>query len=223
MQERTAELVRLNAAMARFVPREFLEFLQKGNFAEVELGDQVQREMTILFSDIWDFTPRSEQLSPAATFAFLNDYLGRVSPLIRQQRGFIDKYLGDGLMALFPGTAEDAVRAALAMHRETARYNVALAERGLPPLRIGVGIHTGSLMLGVLGEAERLQGTVIADAVNLAGRLEELTRTYQAATIISEQTLQRLPDPAAYRTRLLDRVRVKGKYEEIAIYEVLGE
>lgn len=221
VQERTAELVRLNAAMERFVPREFLEFLHKGTLAEVQLGDQVQREMTILFSDIWGFTTRSEQLSPAKTFAFLNDYLERVSPLIRQQNGFIDKYLGDGLMALFPGTADDAVRAAIAMHQEVARHNAAIVGQDLPPMRIGVGMHTGSLMMGILGEKERLQGTVISDAVNLAGRLEELTRTYGVSTVISEQTLQRLQDPSAYRTRFLGCVHVKGKREEIAVYEVL--
>ncbi|MBN1484879.1 MAG: response regulator [Chloroflexia bacterium] len=220
VQQRTAELLRLNEAMERFVPREFLSFLQKESIIQVELGDQVQQEMTVLFSDIRGFTARSEQMSPRENFGFLNDYLSRVSPIIRQHGGFIDKYLGDGMMALFPETADDAVQAAIAMQREVGSYNALLEASGQQPIRIGTGLHTGSLMLGIIGEEQRVQGTVIADAVNLAGRLEGLTKLYGVAIIVSEPTLQSLPDRERYRSRSLGRVQVKGKREAISIFEI---
>jgi two-component system sensor histidine kinase ChiS len=217
---RTAELVQLNAALERFVPREFLGFLHTASIAGVALGDQVQAEMTILFSDIRDFTARAEQMPPQETFNFLNAYLGRVSPIIRLHHGFVDKYLGDGVMALFPGSADDAVQAAIAMQREVAHYNVQLQQQGIPPIGIGTGLHTGSLMLGIIGEEQRMQGTVISDAVNLTGRLEGLTKTYGVSVVVSEQTLRRLTDTSAYHFRFLDKAPVKGKKEPVAVFEV---
>ncbi len=219
VQERTAELVRLNAALERFVPREFVNYLQKNSIAEVQLGDQVQAEMTILFADIRNFTTRAEQMVPQDCFNFLNAYLSQVSPIIRVHHGFIDKYLGDGIMALFPGTADDAVQAAIDMQCEVARYNAQMSAQGLEPVRIGIGLHTGTVMMGIIGEAERLQGTVIADAVNLAGRLEQLTKVYGAPVIISEQTLKHLHDPDRYHHRFLGRARVKGKLQMVSIFE----
>ncbi|MBU0491536.1 MAG: response regulator [Chloroflexi bacterium] len=218
--ERTAELVQLNTALERFVPREFLGFLSKTSIAEVRLGDQVQAEMTILFSDMRDFTPRSERLTPSESFAFVNEYLGRVGPIIRQHQGFIDKYLGDGVMALFPG-ADDAVQSAIAMQCEVACYNAYLQERGAQPIAIGVGLHTGRTMLGIIGEEERIQGTVIADAVNMADRLENLTKVYGVSIVVSEETLARLQDPGRVCFRFLDRAQVKGKRELVPVFEIL--
>ncbi|MBU1880047.1 MAG: response regulator, partial [Chloroflexi bacterium] len=219
--QRTAELVQLNAALERFVPREFLGFLGKNSITQVELGDQVQAEMTILFSDIRDFTPRSERLTPQQNFFFVNDYLGCVGPIIRQHHGLIDKYLGDGVMALFPGAADDAVLAAIAMQREVASHNCRLLERDEEPISIGVGLHTGRMMLGIIGEEQRWQGTVISDAVNLADRLEDLTKVYGVSIVVSEQTLARLHNPAQFNCRFLDRAQVKGKRELIPVFEIL--
>jgi two-component system sensor histidine kinase ChiS len=222
VEARTAELVRLNAAAQRFVPGEFLSFLQKESIAEIGLGDQVQGEMTVMFSDIFAFTSLSEQMTPQESFNYINGYLRRVSPIVRQHHGFIDKYLGDGVMAIFPGCADDAVQAALAIQQAVAQYSVELQNQGLPALKVGAGLHTGKLMLGIIGEAERLQGTVISDAVNLAARLEALTRSFEAAIIISEETLGQLRRPENYQTHFLDRVQVKGKQIPISVYEVLG-
>ena len=222
VEARTAELVRLNAAALRFVPGEFLGFLQKQSIADIGLGDQVQGEMTIMFSDIFAFTSMSEQMTPQESFNYINGYLRRVSPIVRQYHGFIDKYMGDGVMAIFPECADDAVQAARAIQQEVAKYSLELQEQGLPALKIGAGLHTGKLMLGIIGEVERMQGTVISDAVNLAARLETLTRTFGVDIIISEQTLQQLRIPETYQTRFLDQVQVKGKQIPIAIYEVLA-
>jgi signal transduction histidine kinase/class 3 adenylate cyclase/ActR/RegA family two-component response regulator len=216
-------LAKITLSYNRFVPHNFLKFLEKESIIDVKLGDQVQQEMTILFSDIRSFTTLSEEMSPQETFNFINSYLSRVSPLIREHNGFIDKYIGDAIMALFPESADDAVQAALAMQKEVTLYNEHQQQQGYPPISIGIGLHTGNLTLGTIGESERMETTVIADAVNLASRLEGLTNYYGAGILVSEHTLSRLSDLQTYSYRLIDRVRVKGKNEPVAIYELYHE
>ncbi len=220
VQERTAELAQTNAAYRRFVPYEFLRYLGKESIVDVHLGDQVQREMTILCSDLRSFTTLSENMNPQENFNFLNAYLSRVSPIIRQYNGFIDKYIGDAVMALFPENAEDALQAAIEMRRELALFNQEQVARDQPSIEAGASIHTGSLMLGTIGEAERMESTVISDAVNLAFRLEGLTKLYGASIVISQNALFDLDQPTSYQFRFLDRVRVKGKHEAISVFEI---
>lgn len=210
---------RMSDSMTRFVPQRFLQLLGRERIEDVRLGDQVEREMTVLFSDLRDFTRLSETMSPAENFAFLNGLLRQLGPLIREHGGFIDKYIGDAIMALFPGEPEDALRAAVRMTQELSNYNVARVAGGAAPISMGVGVHTGRLMLGTIGEEERIEGTVISDAVNLAARLEGLTKTYGAQILISEATLFRLPDPSRYGLRMLGRAQVKGKNEPVVIFE----
>jgi class 3 adenylate cyclase len=207
-------------AYSRFVPREILQYLGKDSITQVKLGDQVQREMTVLFSDIRSFTSLSEQMTPQDNFNFINAYLGRVSPIIRKHHGFIDKYIGDAMMALFPGSTDEAVRAAIEMQREVVHYNSQRTAKGYQPLRIGIGLHRGSVMLGTVGEDKRMEGTVISDAVNLASRLEELTKSYGAAIVVSENTLFSLEQPARYNFRFLDKVKVKGKSHLVSVFEI---
>lgn len=214
-------LAKINMAYGRFVPHEFLRFLNKESIVDVQLGDQSQYEMTILFSDIRSFTDLSEEMTPQENFNFLNAYLGRVSPIIRQYNGFIDKYIGDTVMGLFPERAEDALQAAIAMRRELARYNASRLKLNRKPINIGAGIHRGLLTLGTIGEAKRMEGTVISDAVNLAFRLEGLTKLYGASILVSEHALYALDHPDRYRFRFLDRVKVKGKKEPVSIFEIL--
>ena len=216
-----AALATINAATSRFVPHEFLRLLGVESIVDVQLGSGVQLTMSVLFADIRDFTHLAEGMSPQENFAFIGAYLQRVSPVIRAHGGFIDKYLGDGIMALFPGGADDAVQAAIALQAAVAGYNDVRGAARRPPIGIGIGVHTGRLMLGMVGEPERMDGTVIADAVNTAARLEGLTRRYDVGLIISGQTRLALADPAAYALRSIGRVQVKGKQQAIALYEVL--
>ncbi|MBW4548930.1 MAG: response regulator [Symplocastrum torsivum CPER-KK1] len=214
------QLSKINIAYSRFVPREFLEFLKRESIVDVQLGDQVQQEMTILFSDIRSFTTLSENMSPKENFDFLNDYLKRVGPVIRNHKGFIDKYIGDAVMALFPQTPDDALQAAIAMQQQVLLFNLERQAEDYPSLAIGVGLHTGSLMLGTIGEEQRMESTVIADAVNLASRLEGLTKIYGVGILISEQTLSQLNNPEQYSHRYLGQVLVKGKKAPVAVFEV---
>jgi class 3 adenylate cyclase/HAMP domain-containing protein len=215
------EIVNLNKGYHRFVPEQFLRYLDKESVTQIQLGDQVQKVMTVMFSDIRSFTTLSEKMTPKENFDFLNAYLGHVGPVIRANNGFIDKYIGDAIMALFPHTADDAVAAALGMFEKLDAYNERRVAKGYEPIRIGLGLHTGSLMLGIIGEHERMEGTVISDNVNFASRLEGLTKHYGASVLISEMTYSSLKNPERYLTRNLGKVRVKGKSEPITIYEVL--
>ncbi len=219
----TENLMAANQSFSRFVPVEFLNFLGRQSIAETRLGDQVQREMTILFSDIRSFTAMSEKMTPRENFEFLNSYLRRMNPIIADNHGFVDKYIGDGIMALFPRSPDDAVRAAVQMQLEIRSYNQHRASQGYDPIRVGMGIHIGNLILGTVGSPERMESTVIADAVNLASRMEGLTKEYGASILITEVTLRRLENPAAYRLRFVDRVNVKGKQQSVGVVEIFPE
>jgi two-component system sensor histidine kinase ChiS len=201
------------------VPREFISLLGKKSIIETNLGDQVSREMTVMFADIRGWSTLSETLMPQENFQFLNAYLSYVAPVIKRQNGFIDQYYGDGVMALFPGSPDDAVVAAIGMHRAVDDFNEERAMEGLTPIDIGVGLHTGDLMLGIIGSNERMQGSVVSDAVNLAARLEGLTRIYGSSITLSELTLKRLKKDR-YKHRFVDKVQVKGKKETVSVHEV---
>ncbi|MBD0306653.1 MAG: response regulator [Microcoleus sp. T1-bin1] len=207
-------------ATSRFVPNEFLSFLGCDSIVDVKLGEAVELEMSVLFSDIRDFTTLSEQMTPTENFKFINSYLSRMEPLIVENQGFIDKYIGDAIMALFSEGADDAVKAGIAMLQTLAEYNRDRVSLGYVPVEIGVGINTGSLILGIVGGKSRMDGTVISDAVNLASRIESLTKNYGVSLLITQQTFDRLTNPGDYATRVIDKVQVKGKSEWVTVYEV---
>lgn len=213
-------LICLNRAYQRFVPHEFLKTLGKEDITDVELNDQVQKRMSILFSDIRHFSTLSESMTPEDNFRFINSYLSHMGPLVREYHGFIDKYIGDAIMALFDREAEDALNAAIIMLVRLSAYNMGRKRAGYHPIEIGIGINTGSMILGTLGEQNRMEGTVISDAVNAASRLEGLTKQYGVPLVISEHTYHDLKNPKRYAIRFIDRVRVKGKSEPIAVFEV---
>ncbi len=215
------KISQMNEAYSRFVPKQFLEFLGKENFVDIQLGDQVQKEMSVLFSDIRGFTELSEDLTPKENFDFINHYLGYMEPVIRKNNGFIDKFIGDSIMALFHESVDDAIDAAIEMRETLGRFNADRTDLGTTPIDSGIGIHTGNLMLGVVGGEGRIDGTVISDAVNLASRLEGLTKIYKTSIIISEDSLIKLKNPGKYNFRFLDIARVKGKKEAVYIFEVL--
>ena len=214
------KLEQYNKAYERFVPRKFLSLLDKQSVIDIELGDQVEREMTVLFADIRGFTALSERMTPQENFRFINSYLSQMVPIIEQNHGFIDKYIGDAIMALFPDGADDAVRGAIAMLETLVKYNQGRQRAGYPQISIGIGINSGPLMLGTVGSHNRMDGTVISDAVNLASRIEGLTKNYGTPLLITEPTYQKLTDVSQYHIRLIDCVTVKGKTELVKVYEV---
>jgi len=220
VRERTAELATLNGIYGRFVPREFIDLLKKKSILEIHLGDQVSQKMTVMFADIRGWTTLLERMTPNEAFSFINAYLRRVSPVIKDCNGFIDQYYGDGVMALFPGTPDDAVRAAVGMQGAVAEYNRDRERDGFDPIGIGIGLHLADLMLGIIGSEDRMQGAVVADAVNLAARIEGLNKMYGSYVSLSDETLFAMEEPDRYRHRFIDKVRVKGREDSVTVYDV---
>lgn len=214
------EVTRLNEAYFRFVPQQFLNYLGKGSIVDVNLGDQVKEEMVVLSSQIRAFYRMTEGMSPEDSFNFINAYLKRVGPLIRNNGGIIDKYSASGITALFPNQAEEAVMAALQVLGEIDEYNMQRQQSGYKLLDIGIGIHMGPLMLGIIGEEQRLEGTVISDNVNVARSLERLSKAFAARILISEDILNAIEYADHYQYRNLGPVRVEGKDEPIRLYDL---
>jgi len=212
---------RMTEAFARFVPQEFFEHLNKTSVLDINLGDQTLKEMTILFSDIRAFTSISEGMTPQENFMFINSYLKEVGPIIRSHNGFIDKYIGDAIMALFPRNAEDALKTAIDMQRQIVKFNDSQDRESKEPIAIGIGLHTGNLMLGTIGEENRMETTVISDSVNLASRMEGLTKLYGSKICVSNQFFDHIKNKDRYSYRYLDKVKVKGKKEAISVFEIL--
>ncbi len=217
-----AERDRVRNLLGKVVSPEIAAQLLK---SDLKLGGE-EREVTVLFSDLRDFTSWSEKLPPAEVLALLNRYLDRMSAVVEQHGGVIDKYIGDAIMALFgapialPDAARRAVDAARDMARALDLLNRELTAEGKPPLAIGIGINTARVVAGNMGSKTRLNYTVIGDGVNLASRLEGLTKdpAYATPIIVSEATLAAItPRPLA---RELGEVKVKGKTEAVKIFAI---
>jgi adenylate cyclase len=191
----------------------------------LNLGGQ-KRELTVLFSDIRGFTTLSEKLNATDLAQFMNEYLTPMTDLVLEHKGTIDKYMGDAIMAIFGAPvhysehATHAVDAALDMLARLEELKKGWAERGLPPVEIGIGINTGDMSVGNMGSTRIFSYTVMGDSVNLGSRLEGLNKEYATHLIVSEFTRKNLGPE--YLCRELDRVRVKGKQIPVTIFEVLG-
>ena len=209
----------INASYERFVPKEFLTLLQKKSIIDVEIGDNSSLEMSVLFSDMRNFTMISEKLSPQQSFKFLNNYLDKMTPAINDNEGFIDKYIGDAIMALFPNKPDDAVQAAIEMNKALKLLN---KDEASDQLNMGIGIHMGTLVLGTIGKDTRMETTVISDTVNSSARLESLNKLYGTNILISGGVRYSLSDSLQSQSRLIDLTAVKGKSALLEVYEVLN-
>jgi hemerythrin len=210
----------IERAYSRFIPKRFLNLLGIDDIRKVELGQQVERKMTVLFCDIRDFTSLSESMGPQQNFNFLNSYLVQMEPVISEHGGFIDKYIGDAIMALFPDSPDAALRCSLAMLKKLDEYNVGRERAGYRSIRIGIGINTGIVILGTIGGEARMDGTVIGDAVNFASRLERLTKDYRVPILISEYTVYSLDRASQWSIRFIDSTQVRGKQDNQSVYEL---
>jgi len=220
IREKINDIETINTSYERFVPKEFLTLLKKDAITDVNIGDSTSLKMGVLFSDMRNFTGISEKMSPEENFKFLNKYLEFMTPAIKKYNGFIDKYVGDAVMALFPTSAEDAVLAAVEMNKQLAVYNSDGSAPGQDPVNMGVGIHIGQLVLGTIGRETRMETTVISDTVNASARLENLNKTYKTSVLISGAVRDELSPEIQSFCRLIDRTQVKGKVEFLDVYEV---
>jgi len=211
----------LQQAFARFAPAEVVDDIARGGTAAPE-----RREITVLFTDLQGFTALAERLDPAALVDMLNGYLERMSHAVTAHRGHVAKFMGDGLMALFgaleanPWHSDDAAHAALAMRAALAEYNGVLARRGLPQLAMGVGIHRGPVIAGVMGSRDLMEYGVIGSTVNLASRVEALTRTYGVDLLLTGAARAALDQ--RFVLRELAPVEVKGVAGTLVTFALEG-
>ncbi len=204
----------------KFVPEKFRELLHKEEITDLKLGDAQSADLSILFCDIRAFSLNSEMMTAKESFDFVNKIYGKAGPIIRKHNGFIDKYIGDAIMALFE-SADDAVSAGIELYHAIVLNPNSQEDFGIPTVKVGIGIHSGMSRIGIVGEHERMSGTVISDTVNLSSRIESLTKRYGAGMIISKDTLDRMKNPNSISTRYLGMVQVAGVNEVSALYEVL--
>ncbi len=207
----------------QYVPKELVEEMSRDPDRYSLKGES--RDMTVLFSDIRDFTSISEGLSASSLAEMLNFYLSSMTRIVQQRRGTIDKYIGDAIMAFWgapladPNHARDAIQAALQMQRDLDELNPQMKQKGWPEIKIGIGVNSGKMNVGNMGSEFRMAYTVMADAVNLASRLEGLTKQYGLGILVGEEAVAHCPDIEFMQ---VDVVRVKGKANPVTIYEPLG-
>ncbi|KAJ3343051.1 hypothetical protein HDU93_000221 [Gonapodya sp. JEL0774] len=217
------ENARLYSSINKFVPDDMIAQLKHESVLTVQLGDCIEKDMTVMFSDIRDFTTLSESMNARKTLSFLNAYLSKMQPLIEQNKGIVDKYFGDGILALW-NDPDGALDSAIFMQRELQHFNTNnLSEKTYHQreTRVGIGFNSGRLMLGAIGARSRIDVSVIGDTVNLGSRVEGLTKFYHVDCLVSEHTFVRLKNPNRFNFRMIDLVRAKGKTEAIKIYELI--
>ncbi len=216
--ERTQALAEANRAMARFVPTASLAALGHSEVRTTSLGDNIHGEFTLMFTDIRSYTTMAEALGPEPTFRLLSDYYRRMGPIVHEHGGYVGQYMGDGFLASFPD-ATQAVLASVALHEAVEVMNSERREKGQGVIRIGVGLNTGPVTLGIIGDEERYSTSIIGDTVNLASRIEGLSKFYGVRIAISGSTKAALEKH--FSLRFLDRTKARGKVEETSVYEVI--
>jgi len=221
LQYQFDRITRLNESTIRFVPVQFMEQLGVSDITKMKLGDNVQRDITVLFFDIRAFSINSEMMTARENFEFINQILGIAGPIIRKHNGFVDKYIGDAAMVLFE-KGLDAVRASVALYRKLVLDKTTRVKIGVDGINIGVGIHTGSVMMGIVGENERLSSTVISANVNLASRLEGLSKQTKSGVLITRDTLNQLSgSETEFAYRFIGMVQAAGVNEVVGIFDIL--
>jgi adenylate cyclase len=209
-----AAFERESEARSRFLPRTLVDRLGRNSLADVEIGDRATETMTVLFADIRDSTSLTEQLSSEDAFMLIAEFFARSARVVREHRGSIDKYLGDGYMALFPRRVEDALDAALALQAAVRQLN---RERLGPSIEIGVGLHTGPVTFGTVGDSRHIDTTVVSDTVNTAKRIEGLSKRLRVPVVATEDVIHQVRERSRYLMRPLGAQQVRGKREPIDV------
>jgi class 3 adenylate cyclase len=223
LHEATEDRQSLVEAQSRFIPAELLRILDVDDIRRVRRGLRVERELTVLISDIRGYTALLEGMSPAEASDLAMGFLRAVETPIVTNNGLLQDVRGDEVLAVFDTGPDDAIRAGLAVLRSLREHNRERVARGGEELRVGIGINTGVVGLGLVGGVNRIALTVIGDAVNLASRVEGTTKRYGAQLLISDETRARLPDVHGFCIRRMERVLVVNRSRPVTIHEVYDE
>ncbi|RPI67596.1 MAG: GAF domain-containing protein, partial [Ignavibacteriae bacterium] len=213
--------VQLTEAYSRFTPKEYLKFLGRTSILDVRLGDHRSETMTVLFSDIRSYTSLAEELSAEDNFQFLSSYLRKMSEVVTRHNGLVNQLLGDGLLAFFWNSI-DAVNAAVDMQLALEEYNVQRLQKGRRPISAGIGLHKGTVIIGIVGDATRMDASILSDTVNAASRIEGLTKHYRTKILMSESVVNDLDAHHRDLIRFIGKVQVKGKREAMGIHESIA-
>jgi len=209
----------IHEATNRFVPHEFIESLGRHNVVDLQLGDMAEQNVHVMFSDIRDYTAFAEDMTPRENFNFVNALAGKVGPIVKKNHGMINQYLGDTIMMLFMQKADHGVQAGIDVLRMITEYNQQRLQKDRKPIKLGIGLHSGPLMMGIIGDDFRTDAAVISDTVNTASRMEGLTKHFNVNFILSGDTLLKLDDRDQFNLRYLGKVQAKGKFHSLDIYE----
>ena len=220
IEQLVEELKRIQTALRRFFPNQLLMFLQKTSITEINTGDFSELSMTVLSIDIRSFTSISEQLSPDEVFILLNNYFALVAPIIRQYGGVIMKFLGDGFTALFPENSDTAVLCGIEIQKKLQEKCIQLKNLQSIKIRAGIGIDTGRILLGVIGNDSRLDSVVISNTCYTAEELQAATKIYSNTIIISESIFRSLKRPEDFHIRCIQESPIIGEAEQSVLYEV---
>ncbi|XDD52067.1 7TM diverse intracellular signaling domain-containing protein [Leptospira sp. WS92.C1] len=222
VEDMSESLKKVNSSYGLFVPRELLKILNKHDILDIKLGDTVEEEMSLLYNEIRAFSDLSEKMKGKENLEFINSFLGKVGPIIREREGFIDKYFGEAFLALFPPEPENALESAIEIQRILREFNRERIANGKDPIRSGSGIHTGPILLGTIGEAERMESTVISSSVSVASKIGQLSRTYESSLLITDSTLFRLTNSSKYYYRVIDRIQIRDHRSVYTVLEVFN-
>ncbi|HZV68827.1 MAG TPA: response regulator [Saprospiraceae bacterium] len=209
----------IHEATNRFVPHEFIHSLGRQSIIDLHRGDMVEQNVHVMFSDIREYTALAEDMTPRENFQFVNALAGKVGPIVKHNRGMINQYLGDTIMMLFLKQADDGVQAGIDILRMIDEYNTQRIEKSRKIIRLGIGLHSGPLMMGIIGDSTRTDAAVISDTVNTASRMEGLTKYFNVNFIVSEKIVKSLEQRDRFNLRYLGKVQAKGKHQTIDIYE----
>lgn len=209
-----------NQVTFRFVPQAFLKYLGKESILDLRLGDQIERDMSILVSNIRNFYHLSKKMTPQENFKFLNSYLSRFGPVVRKHEGVVNKYLGGGIMALYPRHADTAIASAVEMRAKLDIYNQHRANMNYESVELGIALHKGPIMIGIIGEEERMDGSVISDVVMITEALEKMCVTLGAPILATENFMDSLTDRNVFDHRYLGIVTIPEHDQPIPLYDI---
>jgi class 3 adenylate cyclase len=210
----------LNISYKRFLPEEFLKILGKGDIQKVKKGDAISKNISVLFTDIRNFTSLTESMNPEESFSFINQILEYLTPVISKNNGFVDKFVGDCIMALFPDSVDDSIKCGHEMLNVLKVYN-AECRSSTSPVEIGIGIHFGDVMIGTIGTENRMDSTVISDTVNTASRVESLTKSLGATFVVTKDLLSHSKEN--FKKIPIGKFLLKGKKHPMTLFQMFDQ